>query len=412
MSRGAAVVFAYDYPPAHHTGMGTHIHELVRGLGARGVACHVLVPDTADRRGAVDVPLPGVTVHRVEMTRSSAFGDDRSDLPALLAAANEDLLARAVRLGREVPVRLLHCHDFYFVPAALRLREALGAPVVSTVHMAFDPLVRWWGLPVPPGIAEIERAMCLQSDALVTVSRSMAERPRRDPRPRPRRHRRRLQRLRSGRLRAAGRAARRRRRPPRARRGPTVVYAGRIAPQKGVLELARAAGAVHRARPDVQWVLAGITSEPERAYADAVRAAFDAVPGLSARVRWLGRIDRAEVAALYRAAALAVVPSAYEPFGYAATEAMAARVPVVVSASGGLAEIVDDDTGIRVPWRADAAGARAIDVDALGAAILAVLADPGAARARAERAAERVARRFDVDGMVAATAAVYDRIAP
>ena len=60
-----------------------------------------------------------------------------------------------------------------------------------------------------------------------------------------------------------------------------------------------------------------------------------------ADVRFTGRIAAAELAALRRQAALAIVPSRYaEILPLAALEAMAAGLPVVAAASGGLAEIV------------------------------------------------------------------------
>lgn len=69
------------------------------------------------------------------------------------------------------------------------------------------------------------------------------------------------------------------------------------------------------------------------------------------RNRHRGRLDvRAwcdadEMDALYRAACLTLVPSAYEPFGLVALEAMRAGCPVVARATGGLVEVVGPDSG-------------------------------------------------------------------
>lgn len=94
-------------------------------------------------------------------------------------------------------------------------------------------------------------------------------------------------------------------------------------------------------------------------------------PG-SEDVRFVGRVDDAELARLRKGAALAIVPSrSAETFGMAAAEAMAAGLPVVASRIGALPELVDEPSlaepgdassladAIGRLWGDAAAGARA-----------------------------------------------------
>ena len=69
-----------------------------------------------------------------------------------------------------------------------------------------------------------------------------------------------------------------------------------------------------------------------------MREMFDQNPALKSKTILLGKLPRHKLAALYKIADVALVPSVYEPFGYAAIEAMAAGVPLVATAAGGLAE--------------------------------------------------------------------------
>jgi glycosyltransferase involved in cell wall biosynthesis len=58
------------------------------------------------------------------------------------------------------------------------------------------------------------------------------------------------------------------------------------------------------------------------------------------RVRFVGKIT--EMAALMRSVDLFVFPSRYDPFGLVALEAMSSGVPVIVSATAGIADYVGD----------------------------------------------------------------------
>ncbi len=76
--------------------------------------------------------------------------------------------------------------------------------------------------------------------------------------------------------------------------------------------------------------------------------------GLAGRVRFTGQVDHADVPAAINGFDAFFVPSVLdsESFGVAAVEAQACGVPVVVSAVGGLPEVVrDGETGFVVPPR-------------------------------------------------------------
>jgi glycosyltransferase involved in cell wall biosynthesis len=105
-------------------------------------------------------------------------------------------------------------------------------------------------------------------------------------------------------------------------------------------------------------------------------------------VRWLGEVDDAELARLYRGARCLVYASLYEGFGIPVAEALACGCPVVTSAGSAMAEVA----------RGDATYVDAADVASIR---------DGIARAfRPEP--RRVASWADV---AAATRAVYEEVA-
>jgi glycosyltransferase involved in cell wall biosynthesis len=139
---------------------------------------------------------------------------------------------------------------------------------------------------------------------------------------------------------------------------PHALFAGRLSPEKGVLELVEAA----RGLP---LVVAG--DGPLR----------DRVPGA------LGFVPHDELLRLYERAAVVACPSHREGFGVVCAEAMAYGRPVVASSVGGLRDlVVDGETGLLVPPR---------DPDALRGALQRLLGDREL-RARLGNAARERAR--------------------
>ncbi len=159
--------------------------------------------------------------------------------------------------------------------------------------------------------------------------------------------------------------------------GPALVVS-RLAPEKGVdvaIEACRIAG--------LELVVAGDGPERGRLEQLAVAGAGD---GPAGRVRFVGRVDDAALAALRASASVAIVPSrSAETFGLAAAEAMAAGLPVAATRVGALPELVP------AAWLAPAG-----DALSLAAVISRLHAAPAAgsealARARAHTAPDVVA---------------------
>lgn len=126
---------------------------------------------------------------------------------------------------------------------------------------------------------------------------------------------------------------------------PTVGFAGRLVPEKGVEALLRAFARVVTHLPEARLLLLG--DGPERPRLERVAAELQ----IASRVTWTGHLPRAAVQERLAPAWLQVIPSLWaEPFGLVAPEAMMRGTAVVASGTGGLAEIVcDGETGLHVP---------------------------------------------------------------
>jgi glycosyltransferase involved in cell wall biosynthesis len=119
---------------------------------------------------------------------------------------------------------------------------------------------------------------------------------------------------------------------------PYVLYVGNFNPHKNIPRLIRAFGLLPGAvRSRHALVLAGGYGDgrPELArLADSL--------GLTDRVVFAGRVDDADLPALYAEAAAYVTPSLEEGFGSTVLEAMACGAPVISSNRAALPEVVGD----------------------------------------------------------------------
>jgi glycosyltransferase involved in cell wall biosynthesis len=160
---------------------------------------------------------------------------------------------------------------------------------------------------------------------------------------------------------------------------PLVLAVGRLHPQKGYDTLIDALPLIGDA------VVAVAGDGPLRAELEA----------RAPQVCWLGR--RSDVADLYEAADVVVLPSVWEARSLTAQEAMRAGRPLVAADVGGIAGLVGDGALLVPPGNAAE----------LGAAIRRLLDNPAEAAALARRGADVAAGWPDEDDTVTQVAAVY-----
>ncbi len=161
---------------------------------------------------------------------------------------------------------------------------------------------------------------------------------------------------------------------------PRLLSVGTVNARKGYDTLVAALAKI----ADLSWEsrIAGTLDRDLPAVA-AVRAAIKA-NRLDSRIKLLGTLDDAALAAEYDQATLFALPSHFEGFGMAFTEAMARGLPVVAGDAGAAPTTVPSDAGVLVPPG---------DADALAAVLRRLLTDPSELKRRSD-AAWRHAQNF------------------
>lgn len=112
-----------------------------------------------------------------------------------------------------------------------------------------------------------------------------------------------------------------------------IIFAGRLNPVKGILELIEAFGKVIETYPNVKLIIAG---------SGGFESCFEVATPFWSHIVFTGFISKELLFELYAIAEFGVVPSIHEEFGYVATEMMMNKLPILVNKTTGLSEIVMD----------------------------------------------------------------------
>ena len=352
--------------PSPVGGLERVVHALAIGQHRAGHDVHVAA--VLDR-GADDHPFlrplreAGVGVTPI-LVGSRAYLRERREVAAICQARQP---------------AVVHTHGYRADVLDAGVARSLGIPVVTTVHGftggdAKNRLYEW-----------LQRRAFRRFDAVVAVSRPLGE--------------------------ALGRGGVRRERlhiVPNAWPEDRPVEEARVAREAlgvptGAFHIGWVGRLSHEKAPDVllealsrlrdvPFVASFIGSGPEQPALERRAAEL----GLAERIRWHGLVP--EAGRLFRAFDVLVLSSRTEGTPIVLFEAMAAGVPIVTTAVGGVPDVVSDGEALLVPPEAP---------DPLAAAIRAVYATPEAAAARARRAQQRLEREFSLEPWLARYEAIY-----
>ncbi|MBP9143248.1 MAG: glycosyltransferase family 4 protein [Thermoanaerobaculia bacterium] len=381
------------------------VAALARAQRASGHDAELLATSAFSRPGRDEVL--GVPVRRFGYTYGR-FPLSRAGRRALDAKGGNPLSPGLLRALLAAPrPDVLHCHTMQRLAGHVRFAaRRLGVPYVVQLHGgAFDvpeaevremtaPTRRtldWGKLP-----AAMLGSRGFLRDANLVLVLSEAERVRAvTALPGTR-----VERLPNGvdatRL-AGGDRARGRQRLGLAGDAPLLLTVARLDPQKDQLAIVDVLAAL----PGVHAALAGPVTVPGY---DAAVVARAHLLGVADRLHLLGPIapESAELADLYRAADLFVLPSRHEPFGIVVLEAWACGLAVVASRVGGLAELVASErTGLLVTPGAPAE---------LALAVGKLLRDPARRRELAEAGHSEVTEHYAWSAIGARLEVLYHEI--
>jgi len=388
------VLTCVRYPPAPG-GAETHVRSLAEAYARRG---HDVVVHTSDLhteypfvRGDLGGEMGGVKVVR---HRARRLLGSWTVMPALPRALRE--------AARGADVLHAHSYGYHQTVAAARASRATGTPLVFTPH--FHPP---WSMEGGAGRRLLRRAfdptlgasVVRQASRVIGVSRGEIEEMKKHlP-------------LDEAKVRVIpngfdadkfrsvpdGEGVRHRLGLPSGAK--IVLFAGRLASNKGLHVLVPAFAAAAKGDPAAVLVLAG----EDQGWRPRLEA-MAKERGIADRVRFTGHLPDGAYREHLAAADLFVLPSEWEAFGIVLLEAMACGVPCVATRVGGAPEVVQEGrTGLLVPYGDEAA---------LAGAMGELLRAPWIGKRMGAAGRERAMSLFSWDAVADRTLAVYREVTP
>ncbi|MBF2003333.1 MAG: glycosyltransferase family 4 protein [Synechococcales cyanobacterium C42_A2020_086] len=383
------LVLAWEFPPRIVGGISRHVAELYPELVNLGHEIHLLTVEfgLAPHYEVVD----GIRVHRVPVGESHNFFHWVVNMNNSMGQHGGKLLQE------DGPFDLIHAHDWLVADAAIALKHLFKVPLIATIHATeygrYNGLYtethhyihaketqlahEAWRVIVCTNYMrlEVERALSCPWDKVDVIYNGICREKKQ-----PRREfdfwklRRRFA----------------------ADQEKIVYYVGRLTYEKGIDLLLSAA-------PRVIWEMGGRVKFIIIGGGNADRLKRQAwETGIWHKCYFTGFMSEDELNQFRLVADCAVFPSRYEPFGIVALENFNARIPVVVSDTGGLPEVVHHTkTGIVT---------QVGNPDSLAWGILEVLRHPEYAQWLVDNAYEDLDRRFNWTKLAKQTQQVYERV--
>lgn len=395
-------LFTREYPPQVYGGAGVHVDYLSRELAKEiEVEVHCWGPQQADQG-------------RLHVRGAEPWAEISNGTEGKFKGALEALSLNLTQVKALDGIDVVHTHTWYVSMAGYLAKKLYSVPFVLTTH-SLEPLRAWKAEQLGSGYAMsswMERTAILDADAIIAVSQGtktdiLRAYPEVDPD--------RIHVIYNG----IDLAEYQKTEDTKALVDygvdpavPYLLFVGRITRQKGVTHLV---DAIRHLPADTQVVLcAGAPDTPE--IAAEMRKKVQDAQQHHKHIVWIEKmVTKREAIQLYSNARVFCCPSVYEPFGIINLEAMACRVPVVASATGGIKEVVvEGKTGYLVPFDQDPVTSFPRDPETFARDLASrsseLMADPEKCQRFGEAGRRRVEEQFSWTAIAHQTIELYERL--
>ncbi|MBD2176612.1 glycosyltransferase family 4 protein [Pseudanabaena sp. FACHB-1998] len=389
------LALAWEFPPRIIGGISRHVAELYPEVVNLGHEVHLIT--VAVDNEPLEVIVNGIHVHRIPVPENHDFFQ-------WIVQMNANMLKFARSLLSEQSIDLIHAHDWLVEESAIAISTEFQLPLISTIHATEYGRCNGIHNDTQRYIHHREIRLTQASQRVIVCSEYMQDE---------------LQRalycpaektdvvyngisverwqniVDAHQLEFDRHALRAQYAKPEE---AIIYYVGRITFEKGIYVLLNAMPKVIATMKDnVRLVIIGTGD----AYSILLqRQAWDL--GIYHKVLFTGFMADADFWKFQTVANCAVFPSLYEPFGIVALESFAAKMPLVVSNTGGLPEVVRHGvTGIVT---------KVNDSTSLAEGIIEILSNHGYAKTLVDNAQSELKERFAWGKLASQTEAVFTKV--
>ncbi len=382
------LMLSWEYPPRIVGGISRVVHDLAQAMAKKGNEVHVV---TCWEQGAPEFEKDKeVFVHRVHTYQIGTM-----NFVDWVLQLNFSLLEKAIEISNKVQFDIIHAHDWIVAFAARTLKHSYKTPLISTIHATehgrnhglhndmqrYISSVEWlltyesWKVICNSEYMknEIRHVFQLPEDKSVVINNGVQ-----------------LEKF-SGVERDYDY-----RRNYASDYEKIIFFVGRLVQEKGVQVLLDAVPKVISKYNDVKFVIAG--KGPQ---SDHLRHKAESM-GIAHKLYFTGYLSEENLEKLYKCSDIAVFPSLYEPFGIVALEGMVANIPVVVTDTCGLGEIVEHGV--------DGMKAFTGNANSLADCILALLFDYDLTERVKSNALKKIHTLYNWDKISEQTIKVYEEV--
>lgn len=399
------LMFGWLENRAHAGGMEVHISHLSEKLAKLGHSVMLFAPDISCNAQSVR----GLEVRKISFNppahsaADSAAGSDADSAEPEARALekilefNKRMALDASKLAKEKRAfDIIHSHDWLTAPAAMEIRKELGkysakrTPWIHTIHSLEH--IRATEKTASP-IMELERGAADECDGIITVSSLMkSEILKKYPACKGKiytAHN--YSSLNASALAGAWADAGQKQKRTHAR----ILFAGRLALQKGIETLILAFGRARKKIPNATLHIVG-----EGSLKQSLKK-FSEACSCSDAVEFKGFVREKDLVCEYLAASVFVSPSVFEPFGITLVDAALLGVPIIATKSTGARDIFSKNSIILC---------RPQDSEALSECIVSVLENRRLGESLSKNALSDAMACGGWDAVAEKTIAIYGRI--
>lgn len=321
------LMLSWEYPPRIIGGISRVVYDLAQNLGKCGNDVHVL---TCWEPGTKEYELDNyVNVHRVHV-----YNNPSTNFVEWVMQLNFAMIEFAIKLLKNNEFDIIHAHDWLVAYASKVLKYSYDIPLITTIHATEYGRNNGIYTDIQRTINNIETWLVHESNRIIVNSNYMKDELVS------------IYNVDSNKISIISNGVDLNKfdniyydsnfkKRYAAQNEKIVFFVGRLVNEKGVQILLNAIPKILSNYRDVKFVIAG--------KGPCLNNLIEICQKLNIKdkVYITGFVSEEVLLKLYKCSDIAVFPSTYEPFGIVALEGMVAGIPVVVSDTGGLNEIVN-----------------------------------------------------------------------